>query len=114
MLGLTIENIFISVDTNGGRFCANIPLKKGLNIVRAENSSGKSTCVNAIVYSLGLEAALGPRSKRPFPKSLYDEILDKKTDEESGAEQDKESNKHQVTSSQVQLSIYNKNNADMS
>lgn len=50
MLGLTITNIEISAETNGGIFSACIPLKSGLNVIRANNSSGKSTCVNAIAY----------------------------------------------------------------
>lgn len=80
MLGLTIINLEIIANTNGGRFSAKIPFNKGLNIIRAENSSGKSTCVNAIAYGLGLEAILGPGRKRPFPKSLYEVIDDKKED----------------------------------
>ncbi|MCG7870248.1 MAG: hypothetical protein JAY74_28255 [Candidatus Thiodiazotropha taylori] len=81
MLGLTINNVRIAANTNKGVFSVNIPLLNGLNIIRAENSSGKSTCVNAMAYGLGLEAILGPKSKRPFPKSLYEEIYDNKDDE---------------------------------
>ena len=81
MLGLKIDNLHISVNTNGGQFECSIPFQEGLNIIRAENSSGKSTCVNAIAYGLGLEAILGPSRKRPFPKSLYEEIFDTKNDQ---------------------------------
>ena len=81
MLGLKIDNLHISVNTNGGQFECSIPFEEGLNIIRAENSSGKSTCVNAIAYGLGLEAILGPSRKRPFPKSLYEEIFDTKKDQ---------------------------------
>ncbi|WP_311063621.1 hypothetical protein [Halomonas sp. DWK9] len=81
MLGLTISSVKIVANTNGGVFSVNIPLYKGLNIIRAENSSGKSTCVNAIAYGLGLEAILGPKSKKPFPKSLYEVIYDNKENE---------------------------------
>ncbi len=81
MLGLKLDNLHISVTTNGGQFECSIPFEDGLNIIRAENSSGKSTCVNAIAYGLGLEAILGPIRKRPFPKSLYEEIFDTKEDQ---------------------------------
>lgn len=81
MLGLNIDNLSISVSTSGGEFECSIPFYDGLNIIRAENSSGKSTCVNAIAYGLGLEAILGPSRKRPFPKSLYEEIFDTKKDQ---------------------------------
>lgn len=100
MLGLTINNVRIAANTNGGLFSVNIPLDNGLNIIRAENSSGKSTCVNAIAYGLGLEAILGPKSKRPFPKSLYEEIYDNKKDE----------NPFFVSSSFVQITATNSNN----
>lgn len=81
MLGLIIEHIEIVVKTDGKDFAARIPLSYGLNIIRAENSSGKSTCVNAIAYGLGLEAILGPSRKRPFPRSLYDVLFDSKKEE---------------------------------
>ena len=97
MLGLTIDNIQIVAETNGGKFSTNIPLFKGLNVIRAENSSGKSTCVNAIAYGLGLEPILGPRSKRPFPKSLYEVIYDNKQEE----------NPFFVSSSRVSITVTN-------
>lgn len=97
MLGLKIDNLNISVDTNGGLFECSIPFQNGLNIIRAENSSGKSTCVNAIAYGLGLEAILGPIRKRPFPKSMYEEIFDTKKDQ----------NPFFVNRSQVRLEIRN-------
>ena len=100
MLGLTINNVKIAANTNKGVFSANIPLDNGLNIIRAENSSGKSTCVNAIAYGLGLEAILGPKSKRPFPKSLYEVIYDNKEDE----------NPYFVSSSFVQITATNSKN----
>lgn len=70
MLGLTLVNLLIRVKTNNGIFGVDIPFSPGLNILRAENSSGKSTCVNAIAYVLGLEAVLGPSRKKPFPRSV--------------------------------------------
>lgn len=97
MLGLTIEKVDLTAQTNGGEFSACIPLSVGLNVIRAENSSGKSTCVNAIAYGLGLEAILGPRSKRPFPKSLYEVISDNKEEE----------NQYYVSSSRVSLTVRN-------
>ncbi len=97
MLGLTILNVEVTANTNGGIFSTQIPFKSGLNVIRAENSSGKSTCVNAIAYGLGLEAILGPGRKRPFPKSLYEEIYDNKVDK----------NPYFVSSSSVCITISN-------
>ena len=64
MLGLTILNLEIIVNTDGGVFSTKIPFHKGLNIIRAENSSGKSTCINAIAYGLGLEAILREKENK--------------------------------------------------
>lgn len=97
MLGLKIDNLEITATTNGGIFSCSIPFNVGLNVIRAENSSGKSTCINAIAYGLGLESILGPSRKRPFPKSLYEEIFDNKN----------EQNPFFVSSSAVQLEIRN-------
>ncbi|MCI5217944.1 MAG: hypothetical protein D3914_01810 [Candidatus Electrothrix sp. LOE2] len=97
MLGLSIVSLGIFVKTENGLFSVEIPFKSGLNIIRAENSSGKSTCVNAIAYGLGLEAILGPSGKRPFPKSLYKIIYDNKSDE----------NKYFVSESYIELKVKN-------
>lgn len=99
MLGLRIRRIEISADTNGGRFSTSIPFEDGLNIIRAENSSGKSTCINSVAYGLGLESILGPSRKRPFPKSLYEVIYDNKTEETP----------YFVHHSSVSISIENRN-----
>jgi hypothetical protein len=99
MLGLRIRRIEISADTNGGRFSTSIPFEDGLNIIRAENSSGKSTCINSVAYGLGLESILGPSRKRPFPKSLYEVIYENKTEETP----------YFVRHSSVSISIENRN-----
>ncbi len=102
MLGLTLLHMEITANTNGGVFLANILFSNGLNVIRAENSSGKSTCVNAIAYGLGLEAILGPGRKRPFPKSLYEVIYDNK----------KEEKPYFVSGSSVCLTVRNNKNQE--
>ncbi|WP_157910503.1 ATP-binding protein [Pseudofrankia sp. BMG5.36] len=42
----------------------------GLNIIRADNSSGKSTCLQAIIYALGLEGMLSARREIPLPHAM--------------------------------------------
>jgi len=42
----------------------------GLNIVRAENSMGKSTCVQSIIYALGLESMLVIKHEVPLPPAM--------------------------------------------
>lgn len=102
MLGLKIRNVTIKAITNGGTFSTNIPFEDGLNVVRAENSSGKSTVINSIAYGLGLESILGPSRKRPFPKSLYEVIFDNKKDDKPFI----------VSSSFVELTIENSHNIE--
>lgn len=98
MLALEILSLRITVNTFEKRiFTTNIKFSSGLNVIRAENTSGKSTCVNAIAYSLGLESILGPLKSKPFPKSLYEYILDSK---ENG-------NIYNVSNSFVEITIKN-------
>lgn len=97
MLGLKIKELEITALTSSGPFSTKLSFNDGLNIIRANNSSGKSTCVNAIAFGLGLEAILGPSRKRPFPKSLYEVIYKSKSDQTPNL----------VQSSNVQLSIVN-------
>lgn len=55
-------------------FGAEIPFKAGLNIVQAPNTSGKSTCLQSIIYALGLERSLGPQLSIPLPYAMREQI----------------------------------------
>ena len=46
----------------------------GLNIVQADNTSGKSTCLQAIIYVLGLERSLSPNLSVPLPFAMRERI----------------------------------------
>lgn len=68
---LAIKRLKIIAKTLAGDYGVDIPFKKGLFILRLDNSQGKSTCINAIAYALGMEKALGlGGAKLPFPPSL--------------------------------------------
>ncbi len=74
---LEIKRLKIVAKTSAGDFGVDIPFKSGLFILRVENTHGKSTCMNAIAYALGMEKALGLADvKLPFPPSLTKEIED--------------------------------------
>jgi len=47
--------------TNKGPFGATAVFDSGLNVIRAENTSGKSALINGILYALGLEILVGKR-----------------------------------------------------
>lgn len=55
-------------------FGADIRFEPGLNIVQAPNTSGKSTCLQAVVYALGLERSLGPQLSVPLPYAMRERI----------------------------------------
>ncbi|MDO8343522.1 MAG: hypothetical protein Q7T48_10010 [Cellvibrio sp.] len=95
-MSITINRLVINVLTADDQFGVDIEFSKGLFILRVENSYGKSTCINAIAYALGMEMALGQTSsKPPFPPSLLKSIQD-----ENGVEKS-------VISSFVKLEISN-------
>lgn len=61
-------------------FGADIPFEAGLNVVQAPNTSGKSTCLQAIIYALGLERSLGPQLTVPLPYAMREQIHQFKQD----------------------------------
>jgi hypothetical protein len=61
-------------------FGADIPFKAGLNVVQAPNTSGKSTCLQAIIFALGLERSLGPQLTVPLPYAMREQIHQFKQD----------------------------------
>jgi hypothetical protein len=53
--------------TVDGPFGVSLPLSPGLVVLRGDNSSGKSTCLQGIVYALGLEGMLSASRAIPLP-----------------------------------------------
>jgi hypothetical protein len=77
-MSLTITRLKIVAKTADGDYGVDIPFSRGLFILRVENSHGKSTCMNAIAYALGMEKALGLADvKLPFPPSLTKAVENK-------------------------------------
>ena len=59
-------------------FGVDLEFSTGLNIVQANNTSGKSTCLQAIIYVLGLERSLGPNLSVPLPFAMRERIHETK------------------------------------
>ena len=71
---MKIGHIRLRALTRSRTFGVDIPLNDGLNVIRADNTSGKSTCLLAVVYCLGLERSLGPSLNVPLPYAMRQQI----------------------------------------
>ena len=69
-LRLKINKLRIETSTDHGLFGVEIPFLDGLNIIHAENTFGKSTCLQSIIFALGLEGVLGPIKGTPLKSAL--------------------------------------------
>lgn len=58
----------------------NLDFTSGLNIVQADNTSGKSTCLQAMIYVLGLERSLSANLSVPLPFAMRERIHEAKDD----------------------------------
>lgn len=94
---MKINRLIIKVNASNRSFGLDLEFHDGLNLIRAENTSGKTTCMQAIVYCLGLEGALGPSRKLPLKSALTKYV---KIDE---------SNQLPVNDSDIYLEIENNN-----
>jgi hypothetical protein len=63
-LRLIIDALDVDIATEAGPFGVRLAFSDGLNLISGKNSSGKSTCVQAILYALGLETIFSG-SQRP-------------------------------------------------
>lgn len=59
---------------DGGQFGHTFTFRDGLNVVRGDNTSGKSTTLQAIIYALGLEGMLGASHHIPLPHSMTEKL----------------------------------------
>ena len=71
---IKMNHIRLRSITASHTFGADISLGGGLNIIQADNTSGKSTCLQAIIYGLGLERSLGPGLEVPLPHAMRERI----------------------------------------
>lgn len=67
---LRVDRLRLEVDTPSGLYGTDVSFGGGLNVVRADNSMGKSTVLQAILFGLGLEPMLGPRHEIPLPHAM--------------------------------------------
>jgi hypothetical protein len=79
-MSLRIRRLKLVVVTDQGDFGTDIPFPDGLVLLRADNTSGKSTCIKAIIYALGLERMFGPANQPPLTPAMTS-LLEEGTEE---------------------------------
>ena len=72
---LLLRHLRLRVFTSDGVFGADLPFSSGLNILSSGNTTGKSTCLQAIIYGLGLERMLSPSREIPLPYVMQEQVL---------------------------------------
>ncbi|MCU0321725.1 MAG: AAA family ATPase [Chitinophagaceae bacterium] len=72
---LRINAIKININTTKGLYGFDTTFDEKLNIVRGDNSSGKSTLFQSILYGLGMEELIGGRNDKAMQSVLKNEIL---------------------------------------
>lgn len=73
-----VRHLRLRTITATRQFGADLQFKDGLNVVIAGNTSGKSTCLQAIIFGLGLERSLGPQLTIPLPYAMRERIHETK------------------------------------
>lgn len=71
---LKIRAIKIEVHTTNGQFGGNYEFSNGLNIIKGNNTAGKSTLFQAILYGLGMEELLGAKNEKTMQSALRDSV----------------------------------------
>lgn len=92
---LRLRHFRMRAVTPAGPYGVDIAFTSGLNVIWADNTKGKSTCMQGMLYALGLEKMLSPRREVPLPHVMTSYL---KNDDETT---------EQVLESMVALEIQN-------
>lgn len=92
---IKLNAIKIKIVTPDGLYGFEQSFQKGLNIIRGNNSSGKSSLFQAILYALGLEELLGGKNEKTMQSALKDQV------------EFPDSDFHKILQSEVYLEIEN-------
>ncbi|MDO7868151.1 hypothetical protein [Nocardioides jiangxiensis] len=74
-MNLNVRHLRLRAHTGQGVYGADIPFKPGLMVVRAENSRGKSTAVQSILFALGLERMITTRPTSAVTSAMRDRLI---------------------------------------
>lgn len=78
---IQVKSIRLRSYTKDKTFGVDADFSSGLNVVWADNSSGKSTLMQSLLYALGFERSLGSSLDVPLPFAMREEIREKVHDE---------------------------------
>ncbi|WP_434721372.1 hypothetical protein [Mesorhizobium sp. RIZ17] len=67
---LRFQRLRLRAVTSDGLYGADVPFSPGLTVLWADNTKGKSTCLQGMLYALGLERMLSPRREIPLPHAM--------------------------------------------
>jgi predicted nucleic acid-binding Zn-ribbon protein len=67
---LRFQRLRLRAVTSDGVYGADVQFSSGLTVLWADNTKGKSTCMQGILYALGLERMLSPRREIPLPHAM--------------------------------------------
>lgn len=67
---LRLRHLRMRAVTSTGIYGTDIGFETGLNVIWADNTKGKSTCMQGMLYALGLEKMLSPRREVPLPHAM--------------------------------------------
>ncbi|NKK76743.1 hypothetical protein [Rhizobium leguminosarum] len=67
---LRFQRLRLRAVTSDGVYGADVPFYPGLTVLWADNTKGKSTCMQGMLYALGLERMLSPRREIPLPHAM--------------------------------------------
>jgi hypothetical protein len=80
-LTVRFRHLRLRAEAAVGSFGADIPFDDGLNVLWANNTMGKSTCLQGLLYALGLERMLSPRRQIPLTYVMTSHLDDPETGE---------------------------------
>jgi hypothetical protein len=74
-MSLRLRSLRLRAETGQGRFGADIPFADGLMVIRADNSRGKSTSVQSILFALGLERMITAKPSHALTSAMRDSLI---------------------------------------